>query len=171
MKKTLIVLLLLFFVLGVPQVALAASEEDQPSYSKVPTVGTPSPYEDYGFSDDSSPYPTVNFGISSASSYFSRTECQITKISNTSIRGMAYTMATQYVDRIGYSLDFQRWNGYKWETLSTISNYINNHSYIKSSHTKTITKDNYYRVEVRHLITHNGRTTYKTTTSNYIHIK
>ncbi|MCR1899069.1 hypothetical protein NSA47_08750 [Irregularibacter muris] len=171
MKKTLIVLLLLFFVLGVPQVALAASEEDQPSYSKVPTVGTPSPYEDYGFSDDSSPYPTVNFGISSASPYFYRVGCQVIKVSNTSIRGMAYTMATQYVDKIGYSLDFQRWNGYKWETLSTVSNYTNNHSKVDSNHMKTITKDNYYRVEVRHLITHNGRTTTKTSTSDYIYIK
>ena len=160
MKKIFIGLLVLtVFFLLVPNAALAADDINGQDYFAVPE-----------FEKDNSEFPTLNFNIDSASTYFFSTSCSISKLSNTSIEGNVTTYARQIVDRIGYVLYFQRLDAGKWVTIETRSNSYNNRSYLNLNHFISVDRNQTYRVYARHYITHNNKTYYQTTISNSIYL-
>lgn len=171
LKKVSIILLIFLLVVAViPKSVLAAPDQEQNVYSEVPTTGTPSPYSDYGVSPQPSTFPKLNFHIESISPHFADFGCSISKSSSTSIKGSAFTNATLMADRVGYYLNFQMWNGYRWENIGTVTQYVNNYFRVSSSHIKSVVSGNYYRVQVNHYITVNGTTYNQTSTSDYIYI-
>lgn len=170
MKKTLMLLLVFLLILATPTTVFAEKESPHPGYSEVPTTGTPSPYEDFGKSTIQSKFPELNYSPLSSSPYFIKTESEIYKLSSASIKGKVYTSANRIVDRVGYYLYFQMWDGYSWKTIGTVSKYYNDNISISLYHTMLVSKGHYYRVKARHYITQNSSNYYKTSTSDYIYL-
>ncbi|MFV8829478.1 hypothetical protein [Alkalihalobacterium sp. APHAB7] len=103
-----------------------------------------------------------NIMYSSLSSLISNAFSSISRNNNT-VRVSGDTYTTRTVDELRLTLDIQRWDGSKWNTIGSRGPFIDYNWYFTSaSQSYTVTKGYYYRARTVHYI-RSGRSTEQVT--------
>lgn len=162
--KKLVSTVLLFLMVFVPVSSMGAVN----GFSEIPLVGTPSPYEDYGFGFYVPDYDGI--AVFTGPGIVEIGQCEIHRDLPNRIRGYAKTIASKMVDEVGYTLHFQMWNGVNWINIESVSNRDYNFSEVEGFHFKTVERYRYYRLMVEHYVVDKGITDHGISYSNFIYL-
>ena len=169
MKKNLALIFLLAFLFVLLQTTVLASSNTARKYSEKPTEGTESKYLSYSKAYHySTPDDTQNLFSTAAYGSLSSWGCSITISSSGFVSAWGESKANTIVDKIGYTLYFQQWDGYNWVDISSVSPYKLNDSAISNNHSKSVTLNNYYRVTTRNYSILGNYQDNQSATSDYI---
>ncbi|WP_129723613.1 hypothetical protein [Xylanivirga thermophila] len=170
--KSIISITLMFSLMFCFQLTALADGETA-TYSTIPTEGIPSPYPDFGqdYHYREVP-PNRNNSLSGTTAkepgYLGVWGCEIGKSSSTRLKGYGESVASNYVDIVGFTLTFQKWENGRWANLKTFEyerfNYMkaDNYFFLDAK------PGYYYRTTSVNYVKDMGISDYKSAVSNYI---